>query len=165
VPKEDKIYSLEMCGDRFGYNQIYTLLETLTIPVGEFFIDWMDGRYKRDMCEELFSGDYGASVRVMNDNCTPDVPIDFPKEDKAHYWWWDVYRKNGKLLTVGGSAGESPGIITGRGENPEGAFAEVRQYYEQMHMTTAWLNDQYQDDEDVQSVLYRYHAMKKVNLL
>jgi hypothetical protein len=154
-----------MCGDRFGYNQIFTLLETLTIPVGEFLSDWMDGRYKKDMCEELFSGNFGASVRVMSDDSMPDVPIQFPEEDKAHYWLWDVHRKGGKLLTVGGSAGESPCIITASGENPEGAFAQVRRYYEQLHLTTAWVNAGYQDDEDVGSVLYRYHAMNKANLL
>jgi hypothetical protein len=165
VPKEDKIYPLEMCGDRFGYNAIYTLLETLNVPVGEFLMDWMDGRYKQDMSEELFSGDFGASVRVMNDNCAPDVPIDFPKEDKDHYWMWDFYKKSGKLLTVGGSAGESPGIITGSGGNPEGAFAQVREYYRRFHMSTAWLNDYFQSDDDSGAVLYRYHAMKQVNLL
>ncbi len=163
--KEKKIYPLECCGDRWGFNQIYTLLELLTIDVGEWIADLMDGNYKDDIGEKLFKQEYGCSLRIFNDESTADSPMTYPDDLSKHYWLWDVYKKNGKLYTTGGLLGDSPGIITASANNPEGGFALIREYYSAFHLTTLWSRDDFQDDEDVNSPLYRFHQMKKLKLI
>lgn len=163
--KENKVYPLEMCGNRFGYNQIYTLLASLNIPISQYFMDLLDGKYKKDIEEDAFTLEYGASLRIFNDECTGDVPITFPKEFKEHYWLWDCYKKGGKLLTTGTPMGEATGIITASADTPEGAFSKIREYYRQFHMTTVWARNDYQDDEEISLPLARYHTLKRQNLI
>jgi hypothetical protein len=163
--KEDKVYPLEVCGCRFGYNQIYTLMELLTVPVSRFFMDLLDGRYTGDISSKIFAPEFGASLRIFNDESTGEAPMTFPRELKNHYWLWDVHRKNGKLITTGGKMGESPGIITAHADTPEGAYAKIREYYRKFNLTTLWARDDYQDDDELGSPLYRYHQMDKLGLL
>ena len=163
--KENKIYALEVCGVRFGYNQIFTLFELLKVPMGKFFADFLDEKYSGDVKDKIFESEYSASLRVFNDGNSADNPISFPKEEEKHYWLWDVAKVGGKLLTVGGPDGESPGIITAHADSPEGAFAKIRELYDVMHLSTLWCNDQYQDDEDVGSVLYRFHSLRKLKFI
>jgi|GEM_PF-6956384 len=165
VPKEDKIYALEVCGSRFGYNQIYTLLELLTIPIGEYFASILDGKFTSDIGDKVFSNEFGTSLRVMNDECVSDSPITFPKELKKHYWIWDYAKRGGQLLTVGTSQGEALGIITASADTPEGSFAKIREYYRKLYMTSLYARDDYQDDETITLPLARYHELKKLDII
>lgn len=163
--KEDKLYPLEVCGVRFGYNQIYTLLELLKVPAGRFFMDLLDGRYAGDVGAKIFKPEFAGSLRLFNDESVGDAPMSFPGEDHEHYWLWDVYKKNGQLFTTGGKLGESPGIITAAADTPEGAYAKIRGLFRKFNLTTLWARDDYQEDEEVSSPLYRYHFMEKLGLL
>ncbi|MGD9644010.1 MAG: hypothetical protein AB7V08_14930 [Elusimicrobiales bacterium] len=160
--RAQKFWALEPCGSRFAYNAFYTMLTLLKVPVGEFLAAYMDGEFTNDIGKKLFTGEYGVSLRVFNDEKTPDQPIDFPEELSPYVWLWDAYLKNGKLYTTGD---ESVGIITAKGENPEAAFAKLREYYHKFYMPTKWARDDY-DDEDVPTLpLARYHELKRLGVI
>jgi hypothetical protein len=165
APKDKKVYALECCGSRFGYNQLYTSLCLLNIPIGEFFKLFMDGKYNGDIGTKVFKQEFAASLRVLNDGGVSDSPIIYPKELKDKYWFWDCWKKNGKLLTTGGKHGEEMAIITDHADTPEGAFSKVRELYNQMYMTSLWARDDYQDDETITLPLARYHELKKLGFL
>jgi hypothetical protein len=161
-PQAKRAYALEVCGDRMGYNQIYTLFSTLTIPVGEFLADLMDRKYKSDIGPKLFSG-FGGSLRVINDGEKADQEIVFPEADKANVWLWDVHAdKDGRLFTTGD---DSVGILTAKGENPESAMAQIRTMFRQFHMATKWARDDFDDDDDVNLPLSRYHALRRLKMI
>ncbi len=162
--REQKFWALECCGARPAYNAYYTMLTLLkpSVPVGEFLSAFMDGEFTEDVGGKLFTGEYGASLRVFNDEKTPDQPVDFPDELAPYVWLWDVYQKNGKLYTTGD---ESVGIITAKGENPEAALAKLREYYYKFHMPTKWARDDF-DEEDVPTLpLARYHELKRLGVV
>ncbi len=159
---EQKLWALESCGARIAFNAFYTMLTLLTVPVGEFLSGLLDGAYREDVGGELFEPFYGVSLRIFNDEKTPDQPIDFPEELAPFVWLWDVHEKKGKLYTTGD---ESVGVITAVGENPEGAFAKLREYYHLFHMPTKWARDDF-DEEDAPTLpLARYHELKRLNLI
>lgn len=160
--KEDKFWALESCGNRLAYNATYTMLSLLNIPVGEFFSSFLDGKYKKDVGDKIFEQLYGASLRVFNDEKTPDQPIFYPKELSKHFWIWDVYMKNGKMFTTGD---ESVGVITATGENPEGALAKLRELFYKLHMPTKWARDDFDEEDDPNLPLARYHQLKRLNLV
>jgi len=147
---------------RPAYNAIYTMLELLTIPVGDFFADFLDGKFKGDVGGKLFRREYAASLRLFNDENQPDQPIKFPKEEALHVWLWDVYGKGRQLYTTGD---ESFGIITSSGENPESALAKLRELFFKVHCPTKWARDDFEDEDEPGLPLCRYHALKKLNLL
>ena len=162
--KADKMYCLEVCGSRFAYNAFYAMLSLLTIPVGDFLANFLDGKYRDDVTDSIFMQEpaYSCSLRVFNDDHTPDQMISYPKEDKESLWLWDVHRKGGKLLTTGD---EATGIITAQGENPEGGMAEIRQKWFKYNMSTAWCRDDYDEDDEPCLPLARYHRMQRNNLI
>ncbi len=163
--KEDKMWALEMCGSRFPYNAFYALMALSKIPLGEFFANYLDGKYTSDIGQKLFEDRFSASLRVFNDDKTPDQRIEIPKEYRHNFWLWDCYKKGGELFTTGTDLGESLGIITATGENPEGAFAEIRKMFHKLHMPTKFARDDF-DEEDSQGLpLSRYHQMKRLKLI
>ncbi len=163
--KEDKLYPLEVCGSRFGYNQIYTLMELLKIPIGEYFMKLLDGKFSGDVGFKIFEEAYGTSLRIFNDGSVSDSPMIYPQDKREHYWLWDVYQKGGKLYTTGGVLGESPGIITAHADTPEGAYAKIRELYNSFNLATLWARDDYQESKEVNSPLHRFHSMKKFKLI
>ena len=164
-PKEDKLYPLEVCGSRFGYNQIYTLMELLKIPVSEYLMGLLDGKFSGDVASKIFEEAYGGSLRIFNDGSVSDSPMSYPQNKREHYWLWDVYQRGGKLYTTGGALGDSPGIITAHADTPEGAYAKIRELYNAFSLPTLWARDDYQQDKEVNSPLYRFHLMKKLKLI
>lgn len=161
-PKEDKYWILEMCGSRFAYNAFYSTLALLDIEIGEFFVKYMDGEYKTDISEKVFKPEFAGSLRIFNDENTPDQQAIVDKEYKECCWLWDVYKKSGQLLTTGY---DSIGIITATGENPESAMAQLRQNYFKLHMPTKWSRDDFDEDDEPGLPLARYHQMKRLNLI
>lgn len=165
VPKENKDYALEVCGVRFGYNQIYSLLNLLNIPIAEFFRSLLDGNYKGDIASKIFKPEFSASLRLLNNGAKSNSPIMYPKELRNKYWIWDNYMKGGKLYTTGGEEGEQVGIITDNADTPEGAFAKVRELYNKFYLSTLWARDDYQDDETITLPLARYHELRRLKLI
>jgi hypothetical protein len=159
VPQEDKFYALEQCGNRPAYNSFYTILALCKISVGELLSAYMDGEFPDGAFDTQQTG---VSQRVFNDDKTPDQRIDFPVELRKNVWLWDVYEKDGDLYTTGD---EAVGILTAVGENPESAFAKVREYFHKFHMPTKWARDDFDEEDEPGLPLYRYHALKKLNLL
>lgn len=161
-PKEDKFWVLEMCGSRFPYNAFYALMALLEIPLGEFFVKYLNGEYKTDISQTVFCDEFAGSLRIFNDENTPDQRVDIDKECKENFWLWDVYKKGGELLTTGY---DSLGIVTATGENPEAAMAKVREYYFKLHMPTKWARDDFDYDDEPGLPLARYHQMKRMSLI
>lgn len=159
-PVNQKSYALEVCGSRFGYNQIYTLLTTLKVPIGEYFAKILDGEYQEEITG-LFEG-YGASLRIFNDESQKDQVMSYPEKIKNNVWLWDGYKKNGKLLTAGN---ESVAIITAKSETPEGAFAKVKEIFFQFHLATKWARSDFQDQEDINLPLARFRNLKRLKLI
>ena len=164
-PHAEKMYPLEVCGDRPGYNQVFTLMEQLNMPIGEFHRDFLDGKYTGDIGAKCFKPGYGVSLRVFNDCSSKDQRIDFPPELREHYWLWDNYLKGKNLMTTGGEHGESVGVITASGENPESAFAQLRKYYFKLNLTTKWCRDRFDEDDDKNLPLARFHEMERLSLI
>ncbi len=161
-PIEDKMYALEVCGNRLAYNAFYTMLSLLQIPVGEFLSKYLRGEFKTDIGEKVFKFDHvAASLRVFNEDKTPDQLVMIPDEYKEHFWLWDVYQKGGKLLTTGD---ESLGIITAEGENPESALAKVRDAFYKLQMPMKWGRDDFDNDDYPSLPLSRYHELKRLRL-
>ncbi len=163
--KEDKMWALEMCGSRLPYNSFYALMALLNIPLGQFFADYLDGKYTSDIGQKLFEDRFAASLRVFNDDKTPDQRIKIPKENRHNFWLWDCYKKGGELFTTGTDLGESLGIITATGENPEGAFAEIRKLFHKLHMPTKFARDDFDEEDSPGLPLARYHAIKRLKLI
>ena len=159
-PVNKKSYALEVCGNRFGYNQIYTLLATLKMPIGEYFAKILDGEFQQEI-SNLFEG-FGASLRVFNDDAQKDQIMSYPEKIKNDIWLWDGYKKEEGLLTAGN---ESVGIITARSETPEGAFAKVKEIFPQFHLATKWARADFQDQEDTNLPLARYRILKRLKLI
>jgi len=157
-PVNKKSYALEVCGSRFGYNQLYTLLATLKIPIGEYFAKILDGEYQEEITN-LFEG-FGASIRIFNDGEQRDQKISWLTEINKDVWLWDGYKKEGKLMTAGN---ESTGILTAKSETPEGAFAKVREHFDKFHMPTKWVRSDFQIVEP-DLPLWRYRQLKKLKL-
>ena len=164
-PHHEKMYPLEVCGDRPGYNQVLTLMEQMSIPIGQFHRDFLDGKYTGDIGSKCFKPGYGVSLRVFNDCSSKDQRIDFPPELREHYWLWDCHRKGKDLMTTGGEYGESVGVITASGENPESAFAQLRKYYFKLNLTTKWCRDRFDEDDDKNLPLARFHEMERLGLI
>lgn len=159
VPQENKFYALESCGARPGYNAFYTTLALCKVSAGELLSAYIDGKFP----EGAF--DYqqvGVSLRVFNDNNAPDQRVDFPEELRGDIWLWDVYEKEKALYTTGD---EAVGIITAVGENPESAFAKVREGFHKLHMPTKWARDDFDEEDELGLPLARYHALKRAKLL
>lgn len=160
-PIEDKLYALEMCGERNAYNAVFPMLNLLTVPIGEFYAKLLRGEYKGDVTEKLFQEGFAASLRVFNEDKTPDQRVLFPDEYKPHYWIWDVHKKGKELLTTGD---ESLGVITATGENPESALAKVREMFYKLHMPTKWARDDFDNDDYPTLPLSRYHELKRLGM-
>lgn len=160
--KTDKLWALECCGNRFAYNAVYTLFTLLKVPVGEFLAAVLDGKLKRDIGKSLFQPLYGVSLRIFNDEESPDQPIYYDKDMEQNVWLWDVYKKNGKLYTTGD---ESVGAITATGENPEGAFAKLRELFYRFRMPTKWARDDFDEEDTPTLPLARYHALKRLHIV
>ncbi len=163
--KEEKMWALEMCGSRLSYNAFYATMALLNIPLGEFFANYLDGKYTSDIGQELFEDRFAASLRVFNDDKAPDQRIEIPKELRHNFWLWDCYKKGGELFTTGTDLGESLGIITATGENPEGAFAEIRKLFHKLHMSTKFARDDFDEEDSPGLVLNRFHRMQRLKLL
>ena len=163
-PKEDKYYALEVCGCRFAYNAFYSMLALLTVDVGDFLSSYLDGKYKGDVMERIFMQEpvYSCSIRVFNDDKTPDQMVSFPDDIKDDVWLWDVHKKGGAILTTGD---EATGILTARGENPEGAMAELRKRFFQFSMPTKWARDDFDREEEPGHPLARFHRMERMKLI
>jgi hypothetical protein len=159
--KQEKVWALEVCGSRFPYNALYNMLALLKIPLGDFFADLLDHKYKKDMTEKLFSADYAASLRLFNDGEKEDQRISYPPEIKDHLWPWDIHKKGGDLFTTGDDAFM---IVTATGENPEGAFAKIRKLYFKVQMPTKWGRDDYDDQDEAGLPLYRFHKLEELHL-
>lgn len=163
---DDKYWALELCGSRNGYNSWYTTyVELNQVPLGEFYMDLLDGRYKKDIYGEILSADYAASLRLFNDEGVSDQIISIEKEYREHFHIWDYYKKNGAMLSVGGDIGESIGIVTAHADTPEGAMSKIRHYYEQIDMPSLWARDDYDDVDEVNLPLYRFNQMKRLKLI
>ncbi len=147
---------------RFPYNAFYALMALLEVPLGEFFVKYLNGEYKTDIGQTVFCDEFAGSLRIFNDENTPDQRVDIDKEYKENFWLWDVYKKGGELLTTGY---DSLGIVTATGENPEAAMAKVREYYFKLHMPTKWARDDFDEDYDNGLPLARYHQMKRMSLI
>jgi phosphoribosylamine-glycine ligase len=163
--KEDKMYALEMCGARFAYNALYALMALCNIPLSQFFADYLEGKYTKDIIGKVFQEKYAASLRVFNNENSPDQRIEIPKEYRHCFWLWDCHKRGKDLFTTGGTLGESLGIITAIGENPEGAFAEVRKNFFKLNMTTKWARSDFQEDDEPTLPLNRFHMMERLNLI
>lgn len=161
-PTENKLYALEVCGSRPAYDALYTMLELLSVPVGDFFAGFLDGKFKGDAGGKLFRREYAVSLRLFNDESQPDQPVDFRKEDAPHVWLWDVYAKGRRLYTTGD---DSIGIITASGENPESALAKLRELFFKVHCPTKWARDDFDDEDDPNLPLARYHELKRLGLV
>ena len=163
---EDKMWVLECCGSRLAYNAFYGSMALCTEPIGEFFADYLSNKFTKDIGSTLFMPDrYAASLRVFNHECTPDQHINFPKEYRDSIWLWDCFLSGGKLLTVGTPTGESIGIITATGENPEAAFAEIRKLFYKIQMPTKYARDDFDEEDSPGLVLNRFHRMQRLKLL
>ena len=88
-----------------------------------------------------------------------------PEELKNNFWIWDAHKDGDDLLTTGGECGDSLGIITATGENPEGALAKLRDYYFKLFMPTKWARDRFDEDDDKNLPLARYHEMRRLDLI
>jgi hypothetical protein len=164
--KEDKYYALEVCGNRFGYNSVFTLLSLLRGDLGEFLSDYLDGKLHKDSLDSIFMQGYGTSVRIFNDEIKPDQIIDFPPEMMPNVWLWDCYEKNDQLMTVGEeSTAEATAIITAQGENPEGSFENLRKNASSFHLATKWYRSDFQDDDEQELPLSRFHQLEKLKLI
>lgn len=151
---------------RPAYNDFCTLMAQSNWPLGKIIVELLDGKITTDIGEKVFgSPGFGASLRVFNDEKSPDQPVTFPEELKENYWLWDVYQKGKDLLTTGGEYGDSLGIITATGENPESALAKLREYYFKLSMPTKWCRDRFDEDDDKNLPLSRFHEMKRLNLI
>ena len=157
-----KMYALECCGNRPAYNAFYAILALLKIPIGKFFADYLRGRHTSDIGRKIFEERFAASLRIFNDDKTPDQRVNIEKGFERNFWLWDIHKKAGQLWTTGD---ESLGITTGTGENPESAFAAVRQNYFKLNMPTKWARDDYDEDDAPGLPLSRYHRMKRLELI
>ncbi len=164
-PNDNRYYALEVCGSRFGYNCFYTTMDLLNISLGEFIKNYMDGNYKKDIGVELFEQEYGASLRLFNDGNSPDQRISIDEGYEKNCWLWDCRKEGDDLLTIGTETGEATGIITAHADTPEGAFAKIRTIYSKVHMATAWARDDYEDTDEINLPLSRFHAMEKLKLI
>lgn len=160
--KTQKIYALEVCGSRFPYNALYNMLSLLKVPVGDFFADLLNGKFKKDITADLFSTDYATSLRLFNDGEKADQMITYPPEIKQDVWPWDAYKKGGKLFTAGDDAFA---IITAQADTPEGSFAKLRQTFFKVQMPTRWARDDFDDDDEAGLPLYRYHKLEELKLI
>lgn len=157
--REDKMWVLECCGGRFGYNSLYTLLATLyEWSVADFFTAYLGGV----RLERAFKG-YGASLRVFNDESQADVVMDYPCPPFYEWWPWDCHMERGKMLTVGGS--DSVGILTACGENPESALAQLRERFNRLVMPTKWARDDFDEEDSPGLILSRFHTLKRLGQL
>lgn len=161
-PKEDKLWALEVCGNRLAYNAFYAMIALLNVPIGEFFAKYLHGEYKSDIFGKVFSDDIAASLRIFNEDKTPDQRVEIDKDYRKNFWLWDCYKKGSELLTTGD---ESLGIVTATGENPESALAKIRESFFKLHMPTKWARDDFDDDDYPTLPLSRYHQMKRLNLI
>jgi hypothetical protein len=125
----------------------------------------LDGKASDNIGTKWFKPGYGVSLRVFNDCSSKDQRIDFPPELHEHYWLWDCHRKDSKLQTTGGEHGESVGVITASGENPEGAFAKLREYYFKLDLVTKWARDRFDEDDDKNLPIARFHEMERLDLI
>ncbi len=166
-PHDEKYLVLEVCGARFAYNAFYTLMALCQMPLGEFFIKYLSGEFKKDIGEEIFGDRFAGSVRVFNHEHGKDQHIYFADpEYKKHYWLWDCYKKGGDLLTTGGDHGDSIGIVTGTSaENPEGAMANVAKYYDKLYMPRKFARPDIELDDELTLPIARYHAMVAAKLI
>ena len=165
-PHDDKYWVLEVCGSRFAYNAFYTLMALCNMPLGEFFIKYLSGEFKGDIGEKVFGDRFSGSMRVFNHEHSKNQHIHFAKpEYKEHYWIWDCFKRGGDLLTTGGPRGDSVGIVTGTGENPEGVMANVAKYYDALYMPTKFGRSDIELDDELTLPLARYHAMVAAKLI
>ena len=159
---EDKLYVLEACGSRFAYNAFYALMALSNVPIGEFFIKYLYGEFKYDIGQEMFSDDYAGSLRIFNDENTPDQRVEIDGEYRNNFWLWDIYKKDNELFSTGY---DSLGICTATGENPEAAMAKVRECFFKLHMPTKWARDDFDYDDQPGLPLARYHVMRRLSLI
>lgn len=166
-PHDDKMWVLECCGARFAYNAFYTLMALCQMPLGEFFIKYLSGEFKGEIGEKVFGNRFSGSMRMFNHEHSEDQHIHFAEpEYRPHYWLWDYYKKGGDLLTTGGPRGDSIGIVTGTSaENPEGAMANVAEYYDKLYMPKKFGRSDIELDDEINLPLARYHAMKAAKLI
>lgn len=165
-PHEDKMWVLEVCGSRFAYNALYTCMALCQMPLGEFFIKYLKGEFKGDIAGKALAGKYAASVRVFNHGNASDRHIVIPEAIEKNFWIWDAHKKGKDLLTTGTDHGESLGVITGTAqENPEGAMAEVRKYYSKFYMPTKRIRQDFDEDDEINLPLARFHAMVDAKLI
>ena len=155
-PVNQRIYYLESCGERFGYNALYTLFETLTIPVGEFFQKVLNNEFKEDI-SGLFDG-IGVSLRIFNDESKRGNLIEISEKVKPHFWIWGAYKKKGKLLTC---EDESIGVLTAKGENPFGAFYKIKKMFKEIYCSSKWARMDFLDDVNEEGVLFRYNFFEE----
>lgn len=230
-PTKKKLYALEVCGDRFGYNQIYTMLSTLQegAKIGDFLANYIDGNYvyqiksavliingkkyegknhyealenakkdgqdvskvnierdglflttkgkllTREEADKQFGFDhssevpqlslfegFGASIRVFNDSNSGDSLIEFPQGFEDNVWLWGAYEKEGKLYSL---PVDSVAILTAKGENPESAFAKVRDVWERFFMNGKYCRDDFNNPDNPNLPIYRYHIFKKLKFI
>lgn len=160
---EQKIYGLEVCGNRFGYNQFFELLTILSIPFGDFISSVIDEKFEGDI-GYLFNG-FGVSLSIHNDSATDPSSGDTPVciEDMENTWLWSVYQEGSNLFTIEGC--DWIGSITDCGENPEGAFAKLRERYEKFNFSSKWARDDYDKTYHPNLLIPRYRALKNLKLI
>ena len=166
-PHEDKMWVLECCGNRFAYNAFYNLMALCQnqMLLGEFFVKYLSGDLRGDIGEKVFGNEVAGSVRVFNHKNAKDQHIAFPKELAQNYWIWDCHKKGGDLLTTGGEYGDSVGIVTATGENPQGAMAKVRDYYTKLYIPKKYARPDYDEDDEINLPIARYEALKAAKML
>ncbi len=160
-PINRKNYILELCGNRFGYNAVYGLLTTLKIQIGEFFIRFLNGEFKKDI-GKLFSG-YGCTMTIFNDKKSADQYISYPKSMEKDVWLWDVTMK-GKNMVTTGLYDDTAAVLTNRSDTPEGGFANLKSMFPKFHMASKWARSDLTKDDSTLPV-GRFRWMKSLGLL
>lgn len=120
IAARDGVWFFEKC-ERFGYNAHPNLLFNLSRqPLGQVLASLTDGAFKPD-----FAGGFGASVTMSTRPNAGGKAVQFPPKLWKDIYWWDVYKKDGLLLTAGYDAEGDTLIVNGYGYTIPTAWENV----------------------------------------
>lgn len=149
-PKTKELYFGEFCANRWGWDSFFTNL-SMCDSVSDFFNACVEGR-------NPLTKDFGVAVRMFNLKNHIEVPVILGSNEDKEIWFYDVKKKDDKLVSGGG--GWDTYVCTGSGKT----FTEaVDEAYEEIE-DTAFTNGYYRPKFDFISKEYKNSVMNRYKM-
>lgn len=145
----DAIYFGEFCSNRVGYDSVMTEME-MSGGSDAYFTSIVEG--KNPLLKR-----FGAAVRLFNLNRQKDRELIWDDETDCHIWMYEVYQKDGKVMSLG--CCWDLGVVTGAGDTIQEAVDNLYCYADGISFKEIYKKTKY-DFLDVfpTSIIHRYKS-------